>query len=114
MIANQPTKPAASESFLSFARRLRPDCRALLAEYADTAAIMGEPEMRKALTKVAFAKEWAKSLRDSHPDSDARAQALVNFEEERRLLLQVLGKVLPEFSLIQGNMPVYRQSKTWL
>ncbi len=70
--------------------------------------------MRKALTKLAFAEEWAQSLMDSHPETDARTIALDNFEKERQLLQGALGKVLPEFSLIKGNMPPYRQTQNWL
>lgn len=70
--------------------------------------------MRKALTKLAFAEEWANSLKDSHPDSDARGAALDNFEKERVLLHQVLGRAFPEYSLSKDNMPSYRQSQTWL
>ena len=70
--------------------------------------------MRKALTKLAFADEWAASLMDSHPDTEARTTALDNFEKERHMLQNALGKVLPEFSLIRGNMPPYRQTRNWL
>lgn len=73
-----------------------------------------EPEVRKALTKLAFAEEWAASLRDSHPESDAREAALANFEKERTLLVQNLSKAFPELSQAPGAMPPYQQAATWL
>lgn len=84
------------------------------AGFVEKANLLSEPEMRKALTKLAFAKEWAQSLMDSHPDTEARSTALHNFEKERQQLESALGKVLPEFSLIRGNMPTCRRTHSWL
>jgi hypothetical protein len=62
-----------------------------------------EPEVRKALTKLAFADEWATSLRESHPDSKARSLALDTFEAEVSLLRREIGKALPGFDAFEGS-----------
>lgn len=55
------------------------------------------------LTKVAFAEEWASSLKESHPDSQGRTLALDTFHTEVAFLKRELGKVLPDLNCLPGS-----------
>ena len=80
---------------------------------AEVAAGLKEPELRKALTKLAFADEWLASLKDSHPDTDARATALENFEKERHILLNAVAKVFPDTASLLGS-ETQQEACNWL
>lgn len=65
-----------------------------------------EPELKKALTKVAFTDEWAASLKESHPESEARTLALKTFKLEVSLLRREIGKILPGFDVLKSSKDV--------
>lgn len=75
--------------------------------------MLKEPELRKALTKLAYADEWAKSLQDSHPDTEARAIALENFERERKILFEAVARVFPDTASLLAKTPT-QHDLSWL
>lgn len=52
------------------------------------------PEIRKHVVKAALGGEWAKSIEESHPDSEARSIALQTHWREIDLLKSAIEPVL--------------------
>ena len=66
--------------------------------------LLQEPEVRKAVTKLAYAEEWATSLQESHPDSEARATTLAQFWKEVEVLRREVLRVAPGMQdIIEGG-----------
>lgn len=77
-----------------------------LSKKGDVRRALMEPELRKALTKVAFADEWATSLTESHPESQARTSTVNTFNAELSLLRTEIGRVLPGYDTLIGSKAV--------
>ena len=69
----------------------------------DIESALREPEVRKALTKVAFANEWATSLRESHPDSEARNVALESFDAEVSFIRREIEAIFGGISSVESS-----------
>lgn len=54
-----------------------------------------EPEVCKAISKLAWADEWAQSLQQSHPDTEQRRASVDTFWREVELLQQAFSQSLP-------------------
>lgn len=59
------------------------------------ASALLHPSLRKHLTKVVLANEWANSIEGAHHDSESRAAALRTHWDEVQLISQVLGRNYP-------------------
>ena len=75
---------------------------------------MLRPDVRHHLSKLLYAEEWAKSIEESHPVSEARAVTLAKHWEDvgkiKKVLHHVQNELLPmmqsrkRYSEVMGNI----------
>ncbi|GLC68387.1 hypothetical protein PLESTF_000685600 [Pleodorina starrii] len=62
---------------------------------AAAARFLMHPSVRQHVCKLVYASEWAKSLEESHGDSEARSAMLEQHHREVSIIQRSLGKYLP-------------------
>lgn len=68
----------------------------IIAGHPPSETLLGEPELRKCLAKLAYADEWIQSLEESHAASAARTHVIDSFRDELKFLQEQLGPVFPD------------------
>ena len=67
------------------------------------------PDVRHHLSKLLYAEEWAKSIEESHPVSEARAVTLAKHWEDVGKIQKVLHKVQSELMPMMQSRQRYNE-----
>ena len=84
---------------------MQPSCHA----GAGPKQLLQRPDIRQHLSKLLYAKEWAKSIAQSHPVSEARTVTLAKHWEDVDKIQQALGDVQQDLLPLLQNRQKYNK-----